>query len=148
MTMANKLTEQNLEEIARFLTERFPVLRGHAGRKSSSQVYEIEIRERTIRVEEELKNQRVLTHEMMVQIDKRFEQIEKRFEQVDKRFEQVDKRFEQVDKRFEQVDKRFEQIDKRFEDMDKRFNSMMWFTGIGFTLVTAFITAAMALMRP
>ena len=81
--------------------------------------YELDLRERTIRVEEELRHQRELMTEGFKQMDKRFEQMQlemnKRFEQVDKRFEQVDKRFEQVDKRFEQVDKRFEQVDKRFD---------------------------------
>lgn len=97
--------------------------------------YELDLRERTIRVEEELKHQRELMLEGFKQMEKRFEQIDKRFEQVDKRFEQVDKRFEQVDKRFEQmqvewnkrfeqVDKRLEQIDKRFEQVDKRFEQM------------------------
>ncbi len=81
--------------------------------------YELDLRERTIRVEEELKHQRELMLTGFAQMDKRFEQMReesnKRFEQVDKRFEQVDKRFEQVDKRFEQVDKRFEQIEKQLE---------------------------------
>jgi hypothetical protein len=53
-----------------------------------------ELLERAVRVEEELKHQRLLMRES-------FEQFEKRFEQVDKRFEQVDKRFEQVDKRLD-----------------------------------------------
>lgn len=90
--------------------------------------YELDIRERIVRVEEELKHQRELmlqgfemSDKRLEQIDKRFDQMEKRFEQVDKRFEQVEKRFEQIDKRFEQMEKRFEQIDKHFEVMDKRF---------------------------
>ncbi len=62
--------------------------------------YELDLRERTIRVEEELKHQRELMLEGFKQMEKRFEQVDKRFEQVEKRFEQVDKRFEQVDKRF------------------------------------------------
>ncbi len=81
--------------------------------------YELDLRERTIRVEEELKHQRELMTEGFKQMEKRFEQVDKRFEQMhqdmNKRFDQVEKRFEQVDKRFEQVDKRFEQVDKRFE---------------------------------
>ncbi|WP_432743312.1 hypothetical protein ABXJ76_01130 [Methylobacter sp. G7] len=64
--------------------------------------YELDLRERTIRVEEELKHQRELMVEGFKQMDKRFEQIDKRFEQIDKRFEQVEKRLDQVDKRFEQ----------------------------------------------
>jgi len=83
--------------------------------------YELDLRERTIRVEEELKHQRELMLEGFKQMEKRFEQVDKRFEQVDKRFEQMqlnmDKRFEQMDKRFEQIDKRFEQTDKKFEQL-------------------------------
>jgi len=83
--------------------------------------YELDLRERTIRVEEELKHQRELMLTGFAQMDKRFEQVEKRFEQVDKRFEQVDK---QLEKRFEQVDKQLEQMrkdsDKRFEQVDKQ----------------------------
>ncbi|MCC7277591.1 MAG: hypothetical protein IT487_04645 [Chromatiaceae bacterium] len=52
-------------------------------------VYEIELRERMVRVEEELKHQRELMRQG-------FEMMEKRFEQVDKRFEQVDKRFDEM----------------------------------------------------
>jgi len=49
--MASKLTNENLEEIARYLTERFPVLRGHTGCESSLPSHEMEIRERIVRVE-------------------------------------------------------------------------------------------------
>ncbi len=124
-------------------------------------VYEIELRERMVRVEEELKNQRDLMKQGFDLMDKRFEEMRedmnKRFEQVDKRseemredinkrFEQVDKRFEEMredmDKRFEQVDKRFEQVDKRFEQMDARFESltkridrfMVWSFGLTVTM--------------
>ena len=85
--------------------------------------YELDLRERTIRVEEELRHQRELMTEGFKQMEKRFEQVDKRFEQmqldISKRFEQVDKRLElmqlDMNKRFEQVDKRFEQVDKRFD---------------------------------
>ncbi len=77
-------------------------------------VYEIELRERMVRVEEELKHQRDLLIRILEQMDKRFEEMRgdmnKRFEQVDKRFEQVDKRFEQVDKRFEALTQRLDQF--------------------------------------
>ena len=86
--------------------------------------YELDLRERTVRVEEELKHQRDLMIQGFEAMEKRFEQVEKRFEQIDKRFEQVEKRFEQIDKRFEQVEKRFEQIDKRFEQVEKRFEQV------------------------
>ncbi len=88
----------------------------------------LELTERMIRVEEELKTQRELMKQGFNQIDKRLElmqnNMDKRFEQVDKRFEQVDKRFDQIDKRFEQIDKRFDQIDKRFERVDKHFDEV------------------------
>ena len=88
-------------------------------------VYEIELRERMVRVEEALKHQGELIQQLIQQMDKRFEQVDLRFGMIEKRFEQIDKRFEQVDKRFEefqrQMDRRFEQVDKRFEQMDQRF---------------------------
>ncbi len=57
--------------------------------------YELDLRERTIRIEEELKHQRELMVESFKQMDKRFEQVDKRFEQVEKRLDQMDKKFEQ-----------------------------------------------------
>ncbi len=92
--------------------------------KNANVRYEMDLRERTIRIEEELKHQRELMLEGFKQMEKRFEQVDKRFEQIDKRFEQIDKRFEQVEKRFEQIDKRFEQVEKRFEQIDKRFEQV------------------------
>jgi septal ring factor EnvC (AmiA/AmiB activator) len=116
-------------------------------------VYEIELRERMVRVEEELKHQRELMREgfaqverRLEQIDKRFEQVDKRFEQVDKRFEQVDKRFEQVDKRFDQVDKRLEQLDRRFEQVDSRFDEMIRRHDRHFLWLIGFITSVGALI--
>jgi predicted transcriptional regulator len=91
-------------------------------------VYEIELRERMVRVEEELKHQRELMRQG-------FEQVERRFEQIDKRFEQVEKRFEQVDKRFEQVDRRFDELIKR---SDRHF---LWLIGF-ITTIAALIIAA------
>jgi hypothetical protein len=64
-------------------------------------VYDLELRTRMRKVEEELRHQRELMQQGFAMMEKRFELVDKRFELVDKRFEQVDKRFEQVDKRFE-----------------------------------------------
>ena len=119
--------------------------------KNANVRYELDLRERVIRVEEELKHQRELMQEGFRRMDKRFEQVDKRFEQVDKRFEQVDKRIEQVDKSFAQVDKRFEEsrqeMDKRFDEnrqeMDKRFDQLMrrmdrfMFWSLGITVSSA-----------
>lgn len=124
--------------------------------------YELDIRERIVRVEEELKHQRELMlqsfeisnkrfEEMRIDMNKRFEEMRidmnKRFEQVDKRFEQIDKRFEQVEKRFEQVDKHFEQVDKRFEQIDKHLTTitnrmdrfMFWSLGLTVSAVIAIV---------
>ena len=80
--------------------------------------YELDLRERTIRVEEALKHQRELMLEGFKQMEKKFEQIDKRFEQVDKRLEQMQM---DMDRRFEQVDKRFEQMQM---DMNSRFEQV------------------------
>jgi len=106
-------------------------------------VYEIELRERMVRVEEELKHQRELMRAGFEQMDGRFvalrQDMDARFEQMDKRFEtmraDMDKRFEaaraDTNKRFEQVDKRFEQVDKRFDEMLKRHDQhFMWLVGM------------------
>ncbi len=146
--MASKLTKEDLEHIGEYLVKKYPAIKDSGRSRKYSRDFEMDIRERIVRVEEELKNQREILNIMIAQMDKRFELSEKRFDQVDrridqidKRFEQVDKRFEQIDKRFEQVDKRFEQVDKRFEDMqhymDKRFSALQWMMGIGFTLLAA-----------
>lgn len=100
--------------------------------------------ERMVRVEEELKAQRVLMDERFGFMERRFEAADKRFEEfadhMERRFEAVDKRFEAMDKRFEAVDKRFEDLigamNTRFEDltgaMDKRFEDLIGATNTRF----------------
>jgi DNA anti-recombination protein RmuC len=95
-------------------------------------VYEIELRERMVRVEEELKHQRELMRQGFEQMDKRFEAMQAN----------MDRRFEQIDKRFEQVEKRFEQIDKRFDEMIRRHDRhFMWLIGF-ITMVGGLVVAA------
>jgi len=57
-------------------------------------VYEIELRERMVRVEEELKHQRELIKTILEQMDKRFDTVDKRFDTVDKRFEALTRRID------------------------------------------------------
>ena len=91
-------------------------------------VYEIELRERMVRVEEELKHQRELIKQILVEMDKRFDAVDKRFEAMDKRFEAIQI---QMDKRFEAVDKRFDAAEKRFDALTKRVDRfMIWSFGI------------------
>ncbi|MBF0341407.1 MAG: hypothetical protein HQL95_10670 [Magnetococcales bacterium] len=114
-------------------------------------LYDLELRERILRVEEELRHQRELMLQGFEMTDKRIDQMRdemnRRFEQVDKRFEQVDKRLDQVDKRLDQIDKRFDQVDKQFERLEKNLNErfmevtrrmdhfMRW--SFGFTITVA-----------
>ena len=118
-----------------YLKEQMPLWLAEQSLGKPPIVYEIELRERMIRVEEELKYQREMIRSILTQMEKRFEQSDKRyeelrldmnarFEQVDKRFEQIEKRFEQVDKRFDQVERRFEQVERRFEQIDTRFEKV------------------------
>ena len=133
--MAVALKKEELITIGRYVQEHLTEWLPEQIYKSADRIYPIELGERMVRVEEELKNQRELMKQgfdqidkrlevLQINMDKRFDQVNKHFDQVDKRFEQVDKRFEQVDKRFEQVDKRIEQVDKRFEQGDKRFDNI------------------------
>jgi len=101
------LAKEDIEEIQNLIAKAF------SERPEINQVnvrYELEIRERIVRVEEELKHQRELMIEGFNRVDKRFEQI---VLEMNTRFTQVDKRFEQMmlemNTRFTQVDKRFEQ---------------------------------------
>jgi vacuolar-type H+-ATPase subunit I/STV1 len=90
-------------------------------------VYEIELRERMVRVEEELKHQRELMREGFERMDQRFEQVDRRFEQVDKRFEQADKRHDELRR---EMLARFEQADKRHDAMLKRHDAQfLWLIG-------------------
>ena len=97
-------------------------------------VYEIELRERILRVEEELKHQRELLKTILEQMDKRFGAVDKRFdlmqEEMDRRFEAIDKHLDvlhrEMDKRFdlmqEEMNRRFEAVDKRFETLQNEMN--------------------------
>jgi flagellar capping protein FliD len=85
-----------------------------------------------VRVEEELKHQRELIKQILVEMDKRFEAL-----QV-----QMDKRFDAVDKRFEAMQN---QMDKRFEELTRRLDRFM-FWSFGLTVsVGALIVAALKL---
>jgi ABC-type phosphate transport system auxiliary subunit len=104
-------------------------------------VYEIELRERMVRVEEELKNQRDLMKQGFDLMDKRFEEMNKRFEEMR---EDMNMRFQQVDRRFEEMredmNARFQQVDKRFESLTKRIDRfMVWSFGLSVTMAGVII---------
>ena len=54
-------------------------------------VYEIELRERMVRIEEELKHQRELIKTILEQMDKRFEAMQ---QSMDKRFDELTRRID------------------------------------------------------
>ncbi|RLA16631.1 MAG: hypothetical protein DRQ62_15930 [Gammaproteobacteria bacterium] len=87
MALANEDKEEILGLIEHAINARPEV-------KNSNVRYELDLRERTVRVEEELKHQRELMIEGFRRMDERFEQVDKRFEQVDKRFDEVVKRLD------------------------------------------------------
>ena len=90
--------------------------------------YELELRDRTTRVEEELRHQRELMLTGFAQMEKRFEQVDKRFEQMHAEF---NKRFEQVDKRFEQMDKQLEKQGQSIMDIHQEIKlQMRWTFGV------------------
>ncbi len=112
-------------------------------------VYEIELRERMVRVEEELKHQRELIKQILVEMDKRFEALQV---QMDKRFEpstsvsRLSTAFE-TDKRFDAVDKRFDAAERRFDALTKRIDRfMIWSFGI--TVSSAGIIIAVLKLWP
>ena len=86
------------KEIGEYIQENLAHWLADQSLAKPTQVYEIELRERMVRVEEELKHQR----ELMKQ---GFDMMEKRFEAMDKRFEamqiQMDKRFDALTKRID-----------------------------------------------
>lgn len=116
------LAQEDIEQIEKLVEN---IIARQPEKLNANVRYELDLRERTVRVEEELKHQR----DLMI---KGFEAMEKRFEQVEKRFEQIDKRFEQIEKRFEQVDKRFEEMRKDmntgFIEMNRRLDRFMYWT--------------------
>ena len=111
---AMPLSDQDLEQIKHHLTDWMD-----SKLLQSQWVPGPKLLERSVRVEEELKHQRLLMRES-------FEQFEKRFELIEKRFEQVDKRFEQVDKRFEQVDRRLELQQQEIRLIARKQNHILW----------------------
>jgi predicted nucleic acid-binding Zn-ribbon protein len=82
-------------------------------------VYEIELRERMVRVEEELRHQRELMREGFAQMDQRHQELR----------QDMAARFEQVDKRFESAQQDIRELQRRMD----RF--MIW--SVGTTLAAA-----------
>ena len=113
---------------------------------------ELELFDRMVRVEEELKHLREDMQHSREDSNRRFEEMLK---YTDKRFEQVDKRFEamqaNMNLRFSEMqantDKRFAEAqantDKHFGHVNKRFTTMQW----SINLSVAFIVALISILK-
>jgi len=119
------LAQQDLQQIGEYVKAHISDWIAEQSLGRPPVVYEIELRERMVRVEEELKHQRELMREGFEQVDKRLDLMKA----------DIDKRFEQVDKRFEQVDRRFDELLKRH---DRHF---LWLIGFIVTSAGLVITA-------
>ena len=126
------------QRLTQFLKDHLVELLTREGLSRPAVVYEIELRERLVRVEEAIKHLGELLQKTLDFMDVRFNAMDKRFEAVDKRFEAVDKRFEDL-----RAD-----MNKRFEAVDRRFASMQWLIGGGFTFLTVVIVVLKFLVGP
>lgn len=123
------LTDRDLQEVGRYVQAHLfewlpePLL---------------QLNERAVRVEEELRSQR----ELMI---RGFEQVDKRFEEtradMNTRFETLT---QQMDKRFEALthlmDTRFEDSKERFGDMSRRFSSLTRLISTGFVVLATLMS--------
>ena len=81
------LTKEILDVLQAFVKENFSEWIAEKSLGKPPVVYEIELRERMVRVEEELKHQRELMQQGFALMEKRFEQADKRFEALTKRLD-------------------------------------------------------------
>ena len=81
------LTKEILDELQAFVKENFSDWVAEKSLSKPPVVYEIELRERMVCVEEELKHQRELMKQGFALMEKRFEQMDKRFEALTKRLD-------------------------------------------------------------
>ncbi len=129
------LKKEELLTIGKYVQEHLAEWLPEHPYRSADRIYPIELGERMVRVEEELKNQRELMKQGFDQIDRRMELMQIN---MDKRFELMQS---SMDKRFEQVDKRFDEVNTRLKAIEtKMFQFMVWSTG--FTATVAGIVVA------
>ena len=114
--------------------------------------------ERSVRIEEELKQQREIMDRRFAESDRRFAELSKQmnrgFDDVNRRFDDVNRRFDDVNLRFEDMNKRFDessrqtserfaeasrQTSERFAELHKRFNGLQWMIMSGFAFTATLI---------
>jgi hypothetical protein len=87
------LSKEDLEKIDEYVKSRLAEWLSDLSLSKPPHVYEIELRERMVRVEEELKNQRELMKQGFDLMDKRFVDMQN---YMDKRFEDVNTKFKMM----------------------------------------------------
>ena len=112
------LEERDLEQIGEYVKLHISDWLAEKSLGKPPVVYEVELRERMVRVEEELKHQRELMREGFERMDERFTAM------------RID-----MDKRFEQVDRRFESVQQDIRGLEQRMDRFMRWS-VTFTLAT------------
>ena len=82
-------TEPFTQEQISFLKEHMSQWLAEQSLGKPPMVYEIELRERMVRVEEELRHQRELIQYIIEQMDKRFQQVDQHFLALTKRMDRL-----------------------------------------------------------
>ena len=116
--MAMSLTNEDLQQVGTYV-------RAHLTEWLPWNV--LDLSERIVRVEEELKSQGR-------RMDERFEAVDRRFEDLQS---SMDKRFTDLQST---MDRRFEAIDERFEDMHKHSNRWMTIISLALVMLGALMT--------
>lgn len=103
--------------------------------------YELELRERLVRVEEALQHQRELMYEGFKAMDKRFEalqlEMDRRFgalrEDSNRRFESIDRRYELIQADIKVIQTDIKSINTEIKNLYRALNLQTWklFGGIG-----------------
>lgn len=128
MSQTMELTGEQIQKIGDYVIEKSHLWAPR---------YDRDLLERSVRLEEELKNQRELMLQGFQHMDARFESMQK---QMDERFAASDRRFDDVNQRFNDMNQRFGDMNQRFDDMNKKFIMMFSFFAVGLTLITVLMS--------
>lgn len=127
------LTQEDIEFIKTQLGEW--LAEQALGRPSA--VGESELRERKVRVKEDLRHQRELLREG-------FGQLDRRFQEVDKSLALIDQGLARVDQGLKRIDQGLERMDRRFDELTRRLGRFMFWS---FGLILSLGALAVAAIR-
>ena len=144
------LSDSDLQYIGRYVRAELPGWLNELGPWALGS----QLMERMVRVEEELKARRELllthvrtSHRRFDDANKRFDDANKRFDDANKHFDDANKHFDDANKRFDDANKRFDDVNRRFDDVNRRFDdnsrrhtATQWFVGVGFVVLTTWVT--------